>query len=308
MSGAGQDLSAWSALAENAGFRSWEHVVSVLTQECPSASEELFKFLSAKADAVRKAASEAPRVHDDSKRGGSTEEESGERKGARTTIPTNDPNDKAAGSKLSPSLDNTGVSPKAVRLNIGGTYAKEGWCIVNTLNLSFVDVVGSCTDLSHFQNETVQEVYSSHCFEHLGYQSELPMALKEVLRVLVPGGSFKCSVPNLEVLCDIYLKAPRADSHGSRFAIMRMIYGGQVDAYDFHKVGFDLGTLEAFMRHVGFASVVQVSAHGFGEFEDTSSLAWHGTPISLNVIAYKALAPDGVHDPGPGQQKPDSQR
>ena len=40
---------------------------------------------------------------------------------------------------------------------------------------------------------SVVEVHSSHCFEHLGYQTELPTAIREVHCVLRVGGMFDCS-------------------------------------------------------------------------------------------------------------------
>jgi predicted SAM-dependent methyltransferase len=41
--------------------------------------------------------------------------------------------------------------------------------------------------------------------EHLGYDEALPKALTEFLWVLVPGGILMTSVPDLNVLCWIFL-------------------------------------------------------------------------------------------------------
>ncbi len=42
-----------------------------------------------------------------------------------------------------------------------------------------VDFVGGCNDLSFLPDENCSEVYSSHAFEHLGYDHELPVALTQ---------------------------------------------------------------------------------------------------------------------------------
>jgi len=194
------------------------------------------------------------------------------------------------------SLDATG-SPRITRLHVGGVEQRKGWSILNTVPGPNVDIVGSCTDLSFIPSATVQEVYSSHCFEHLGYNScgQLLSALREVHRILVPGGCFKCSVPDLSVLCSLFANPPAISYYDQsivpsgvnpvRWQVMRMIYGGQMDAWDFHKVGFDRGILESFLRSAGFLDVEQVE--NFELFNDTSKMRFLGIPISLNVIAWK---------------------
>jgi predicted SAM-dependent methyltransferase len=67
---------------------------------------------------------------------------------------------------------------------------------------------------------------------------------------------------------------------------MRMIFGGQMDAHDLHKVGLTLEFLDSYLRHAGFVSVDRVET--FDLFEDTSRLKVAGHLISLNVVARKA--------------------
>jgi predicted O-linked N-acetylglucosamine transferase (SPINDLY family)/predicted SAM-dependent methyltransferase len=122
-----------------------------------------------------------------------------------------------------------------LRVNIGGQGAKAGWKVLNILPADYVDYLRDCTDLSCFEDGTVDEFYASHVLEHLGYMGELQQTLREVNRALKPGGVFRISVPDLEVLCRLFID--KRYSAESRFDIMRIIFGGQIDAYDFHKVG-----------------------------------------------------------------------
>ena len=86
----------------------------------------------------------------------------------------------------------------AQRLHNGGKQVKEGWKILNIQPGEGVDFVGDAADLSQFNGETFDEVYASHVIEHLGYQKELPAALRGIHRIIKPGGVFRMSVPDLE--------------------------------------------------------------------------------------------------------------
>lgn len=171
----------------------------------------------------------------------------------------------------------------AVRLNIGGTSPKPGWKIFNILPDSAVDYVGDCIDLSQFDDNSVDEVYASHILEHLGYQEELPKALGHIHRILKSGGSLRISVPDLDVLCRLYLNSER--DHAASWNIVRIMYGGQTDPYDFHKIGFGWESLRRYLQRAGFKDIAR--AQEFGIFDDTSSMRIQGQLISLNVEARK---------------------
>ena len=66
---------------------------------------------------------------------------------------------------------------------------------------------------------------------------------------------------------------------------MRMMFGGQIDDYDFHYFGWNFEFLNDYLMSSNFSKVERVNS--FGLFEDTSNYKPYGFPISLNVIAYK---------------------
>lgn len=176
---------------------------------------------------------------------------------------------------------------QTLRLHVGGKTAMPGWKILNIQPGPDVDFVGSCTDLNQFADGSVAEVYASHVFEHLNYVDELPHTLKEIHRILTPTGSLYISVPDLERLMHLF-KQP-SHSFSDRFMIMRMMFGGQCDAHDYHKVGLSWEFLCHFLASAGFPYATRVSE--FGMFPDTSSLRCSGQLISLNVIAHKTQPP-----------------
>jgi protein O-GlcNAc transferase len=176
----------------------------------------------------------------------------------------------------------------ALRLHIGGKVARDGWKILNIQPGPHVDFVGDCVDLSAFADSSVEEIYASHVLEHLGYRRDLLRALSEFFRVLRPAGSLRISVPDLETLCVLFTDPTIGDK--TRFQLMRMMFGGQVDAYDLHKVGCYQSMMVDYLRRAGFAGVARVNEHGL--FDDASSLRVGQTLISLNLVATKAATAD----------------
>jgi predicted SAM-dependent methyltransferase len=170
-----------------------------------------------------------------------------------------------------------------IRLHIGGREKRDGWAILDALPGPAVDYVGNCTDLSFLPDASCAEVYASHVLEHLGYDIELPKTLAGILRVLKPGGRLRVSVPDLEILCRLFLQ-PSLDGE-ARFQIMRMMFGGRTTAYDVHYAGFNFEFLRAFLHETGFRDIRRVAE--FGLFDDASTLVFANVPISLNVEARK---------------------
>ena len=170
-----------------------------------------------------------------------------------------------------------------IRLHIGGREKRDGWKILDALPGPDVDFVGSCNDLSFLPDESCSEIYASHVFEHLGYDHELPVALTHVYRVLKPGGRFRVSVPDLEMLCRLFLH-PSLDGDG-RWSVMRMMFGGRTSEQDVHQSGLTLEFMLAFLGELGFRDIKRVQA--FGLFDDSSTLTFGGVPVSLNIEAWK---------------------
>jgi predicted SAM-dependent methyltransferase len=173
-----------------------------------------------------------------------------------------------------------------IKLHIGGKEKHPEWKILDAEDRPEVDFVGNAADLSQFPDRSVEMIYASHVLEHFyyGLNNELIKTLSEWHRVLKPGGKLFISVPDLRTVCWLFLNPnlmPLEKHH-----LMRIMFGGQTNQYDVHKVGFDIDILSLYISEVGFESYEQVSE--FGMFKDCSSLRLLNTLISLNVIAHKA--------------------
>ncbi|MGF1574634.1 MAG: methyltransferase domain-containing protein [Cyanophyceae cyanobacterium] len=175
------------------------------------------------------------------------------------------------------------AAPREIQLHIGGREPHPDWQILDIQPGPNVDYVGNAVDLSQFADNSIQRIYSSHVLEHFSYQGELVAVLKEWYRVLKPMGSLFISVPDLPTLCRLYLSEDLSPQE--RFQIMRMMFGGQVDPYDYHKVGMSWEVLSYYLGQAGFEMAYPVESFGF--FQDCSRIVVRGQLISLNVEAMK---------------------
>jgi predicted SAM-dependent methyltransferase len=166
-----------------------------------------------------------------------------------------------------------------IRLNIGGDEPHPDWQIVNIQPGPHVDHQWDACNLD-LPDDSVDEIYASHVLEHITYQANAP--LQEWYRVLKPGGRLRVSVPNLPLLCHLYLRTRGRDRH----SIMRMIYGGQLDEHDYHKAGYDEDRLTLKLRAAGFTEIQQVERLGVFD-DDCSEMLVNNMYISLNFEARK---------------------
>lgn len=169
-----------------------------------------------------------------------------------------------------------------MQLHIGGKEVKEGWKILNAVDAPGVDFVGDVRDLSQFKDGSCSKVYASHVMEHIGLR-DFPVTLREISRILSNPGEFYISVPDLEVLCRLFLRTGM--SVEQRFQIMRMMFGGQSDDYDFHHIGLFYDLLIEYFKEAGFSGAKRVKS--FDIFDDYSNYSMFGFQISLNLIVYK---------------------
>ncbi|OHB50431.1 MAG: methyltransferase type 11 [Planctomycetes bacterium GWF2_41_51] len=172
----------------------------------------------------------------------------------------------------------------ARKLHIGGEKAHPEWEIFNIQAGEHVDHVGDAGDLSRFDENTFDEIYASHVLEHFDYQYGLVKTLKEWRRVLKPDGKLYISVPDLEILSKLFLAKDQLEFK-DRLLVMRMMFGGHMNRYDYHFTGFDSDILGLYLGSAGFTQMTRVKELGI--FKDASTVRVKDTPISLNVIVTK---------------------
>jgi predicted SAM-dependent methyltransferase len=180
------------------------------------------------------------------------------------------------------------ISIVSRRLHIGGQIRTVGWEVLDANPGPCVDHIGNAGDLSAFADDSFEQLYASHVLEHFDYQGQLLTTLTEWRRVLAPDGTLCVSVPDLDVLARLFLDRTLLSAQ-ERFLVMRMIFGGHIDKYDYHLVGLNEEFLSSYLHAAGFVGIGRVA--NFGLFDDTSSMVLKSIPISLNMVAKKAALP-----------------
>ena len=126
------------------------------------------------------------------------------------------------------------------------------------------DVVGTMTDMGNFADGAVDAVYSSHNIEHL-YVQEIPLALREFLRVLTAKGFALITCPDLQsiasLVADDKLIEPAYISPAGPISPFDMLYGHRAslmrgNLHMAHRSGFTARLLAVTLREIGFAHVV----------------------------------------------------
>lgn len=126
------------------------------------------------------------------------------------------------------------------------------------------DIVGTMTNMSAVANETVDAIFSSHNIEHL-YPHEVPLALKEFIRVLKPEGFLVITCPDLQSVCALVaedkLTDPAYTSPAGPIAPIDILYGHRAsmergNLYMAHRCGFTKKVLIGTLRTFGFASLI----------------------------------------------------
>jgi predicted SAM-dependent methyltransferase len=143
-------------------------------------------------------------------------------------------------------------SMNGARVNVGcGNNPTSGWVNLDVSHHPGV-MYWDCTKGLPFKNGMVDAIYSEHFFEHLDYDSEAKLFLRECLRCLKPHGTLRIVVPDAGAYLKLYAKE---DFWLGRIYKTRMEFINAVfRQYGQHKYAYDAETLIIMLQEVGFSS------------------------------------------------------
>jgi predicted SAM-dependent methyltransferase len=100
---------------------------------------------------------------------------------------------------------------KTLKLNIGcGTDYKRGWINIDNNsddNINKLDINWDLRNPLPFSDNSVDFIFNEHFIEHLTVEDG-QIAIRDLMRVLKPGGVMRIATPDLEVTVNKYMNIP----------------------------------------------------------------------------------------------------
>jgi SAM-dependent methyltransferase len=158
---------------------------------------------------------------------------------------------------------------------------------IDGLPAPHIHYIRSLTNLSGFAENSVDLIYASHCLEHFSYQ-QVPDILQKWFKRLKQGGTLRLSVPDFDLILEIYQGAGKNIE-----TIQGFVMGGQDYKFNFHQVLFNRASLEHVLLTTGFTKVQpwQPGSCKIMTFNDHSNFEItvndKSYPVSLNLEAIK---------------------
>ena len=128
------------------------------------------------------------------------------------------------------------------------------------------DVIGTMTDMSAVESNSVDAVFSSHNIEHL-YPHEVPVALAEFRRVLKEEGFIVITCPDLKSVCSLVAQDKLTEvaytSPAGPISPIDILFGhrsalSQGNLYMAHRCGFTQKVLRNTLLAAGFQAAVSM--------------------------------------------------
>tara|TARA_B110000037_G_scaffold217473_1_gene278542 strand:- start:1342 stop:1941 length:600 start_codon:yes stop_codon:yes gene_type:complete len=141
------------------------------------------------------------------------------------------------------------------------------------------DIIGSMTDMSGVDSESIDAIFSSHNIEHL-YPHEVPIALKEFMRVLSHDGFLVITCPDLKSTAKLVaadkLTEAAYESPAGPIAPLDILYGYRKsmalgNLYMAHRCGFTKKVLHNTLISAGFGSVATSANEDYFELWSLAS-------------------------------------
>ena len=151
---------------------------------------------------------------------------------------------------------------KGVKLNLGcGNEILDGYINIDRYNnTGSVDMSCDIGELP-FDDESVDEIYTSHVFEHIGL-NEIYAVIEEWRRVLRDRGRLVMNLPNLEHEVRVWLDTP----DDQKWFEVHRIFGAQSHPGNAHFSGHNPASLKSFLESFDFDVIkCEVGNRGHGE-------------------------------------------
>lgn len=187
---------------------------------------------------------------------------------------------------FSPALPKT--KDGAVNLHLGcGPINHPSFINIDKIPAPHVHYVLSIENLLPFEDNSVDLIYACHCLEHFPHR-RLTKVLREWFRVLRHDGILRLSVPDFDLLLNIY-----KESGNDINCIQKALLGGQEHKFNYHYSTFTARSLTVLLSKTGFRKIEhwEPGSSHLTTFDDWSdkkfTINGKAMPVSLNIEVVK---------------------
>ncbi|MCG3204059.1 MAG: hypothetical protein KCHDKBKB_00762 [Elusimicrobia bacterium] len=135
--------------------------------------------------------------------------------------------------------------PKKIDIGCGNS-PRDGYVGVDL----FVgaEIQDDITKLEKFPDNYVEAVNTAHILEHLK-NDDVPLAMSQVFRVLIPGGRWDVEVPDFPWVIQDFLNTEETGRWGWK---LQTVFGLQNHDGEYHKTGFSVDRMKGMLMGAGF--------------------------------------------------------
>lgn len=137
---------------------------------------------------------------------------------------------------------------KKLHLGCGKRYI-PGFIHIDKEYYDHLDYQRDITDLSIFDDNSIDVIYACHVLDHLSRNGEVDKALSEWYRVLKHGGLLRIAVSDFEKVVQMYNSGMDLEN------LWGHIVGGRKSPGDAHGCVFDFTVLKRYLEKHGFKNV-----------------------------------------------------
>jgi len=179
-----------------------------------------------------------------------------------------------------------------MKLNLGCWHRNiPGFTNIDLCDMPHIHYNSGIDDLSMFEDNSVELIYSSHSFEYFD-REEAVLVLNEWRRVLQKGGTLRLAVPDFDKLLIVFEKT------GELERIVGPLFGKMTineDQKIYHKTVYNFKSLSKLLMENGFSDIKRYDWRDtiHKDYDDHSQAYFphmdkeNGILISLNIEATK---------------------
>ena len=136
-----------------------------------------------------------------------------------------------------------------IKIHLGcGEKILDGFINIDIVKKKPQVIIDDVSTLKTIEQDSVDLIYACHVLEHFS-RTEILNILETWNSKMKKGGIIRISVPDFDSIFLHYKKNKNLDS------LIGLLYGGQRNEYDYHKVVFNFDTLSELLKKAGFSNV-----------------------------------------------------